>query len=125
VLGGRGRGVGGGGAVWAARGCGGGLAAPAVTQARVTPVRHVVVIYLENHSFDNLLGYWCDGHRGRCPDGGMPPSVRLSNGAMVTPGTGPDTAPNVNHSVASQRAAIDGRLMDGLHDSAHGSRASS
>jgi phospholipase C len=35
--------------------CAGGLAAPGVTQAQVTPIRHVVVIYLENHSFDNLL----------------------------------------------------------------------
>lgn len=35
--------------------CAGGLAAPGVTQAQVTPIRHVVVIFLENHSFDNLF----------------------------------------------------------------------
>src|SRR6202035_4286442 len=93
--------------------CAGGLAAPAATQAQATPIRHVVVIYLENHSFDSLLGYWCDRHPGRCPDGGMPSSVLLSNGAVVTPGTDPDTVPNVNHSVASQVAAIDGGKMDG------------
>jgi hypothetical protein len=29
----------------------------------------VVVIYLENHSFDNVLGFWCNNHLGRCPDG--------------------------------------------------------
>ena len=63
-----------------------------------------MVIFLENHSFDSLLGYWCDSHPGRCPDGGMPASVRLSNGAVVTPGTSPDTVPNVNHSVAAQTA---------------------
>ena len=91
----------------------GGLAAPGVTQAQVTPIRHVVVIYLENHSFDNLLGFWCDGHRGRCPDGGMPPSVRLSNGATVIPATDPDKVPNVAHSVAAQVAAIDGGKMNG------------
>ena|SRR5712691_2309787 len=34
----------------------GGLATPAVTQAQATPIRHVVVIFLENHSFDSLLG---------------------------------------------------------------------
>src|SRR5215471_2522585 len=103
-------------AAWAALGAltsTGWLAAPGVTQAQVTPIRHVVVIYLENHSFDNLLGYWCDGHSGRCPDGGMPPSVRLSNGATVTPGTDPDTVPNVNHTVEAQVAAIDGGRMDG------------
>ena len=53
---------------------------PAAT-AGSSPIQHVVVIYLENHSFDNILGYWCDNHRARCPDGGMPSSVRLSNGA--------------------------------------------
>src|SRR5262249_57162251 len=30
------------------------------TAQAVTPIEHVVVIYLENHSFDNVLGYWCD-----------------------------------------------------------------
>jgi phospholipase C len=82
-------------------------------QAQATPIRHAVVIFLENHSFDSLLGFWCNAHPGRCPDGGMPSSVRLSNGAVVTPFTDPDTVPNVNHSVASQVAAIDGGKMDG------------
>src|SRR5438128_6261022 len=95
------------GAAFGALAGAGGLAAPAATQAQATPIRHVVVIFLENQSFDSLLGYWCDGHPGRCPGGGMPSSVRLSNGAVVTPGTSPDTVPNVNHSVAAQTAAID------------------
>src|SRR5215471_16688309 len=76
------------------------------TAQPVTPIQHVVVIYLENHSFDNVLGFWCDDHPGRCPDGGMPSSVTLSNGAVVTPHTDPDTVPNVNHNVAAQVAAI-------------------
>jgi phospholipase C len=103
-------------AAWAALGllaCGGGLALPGATQAQVNPIRHVVVIYLENHTFDNLLGFWCDDHPGRCPDGGMPSSVSLSNGAVVAPATDPDTVPNVQHSVAAQAAAIDGGKMDG------------
>ena len=109
-------------ATWTALGaaltCAGAMAAPGATRAQATraqatPIRHVVVIYLENHSFDSLLGYWCDAHRGRCPDGGMPSSVRLSNGAVVTPRTDPDTVPVVNHTVAAQRAAIDGGKMDG------------
>jgi phospholipase C len=66
----------------------------------------VVVIYLENHSFDNLLGYWCDANPGRCPDGGMPSSVTLSNGAVVTPGVMPDKIPDISHTVASQLAAM-------------------
>jgi phospholipase C len=70
------------------------------------PIRHVVVIYLENHSFDNVLGYWCDEHQGRCPDGGMPASVRLSDGAVVSPTVDPDTVPLVNHNVPAQLAAM-------------------
>src|SRR5215470_18320274 len=93
--------------------CVGGLAAPGATQAQPTPIRHVVVIYLENHSFDNVLGFWCDDHRGRCPDGGMPSSVTLSNGAVVTPHTDPDTVPDVLHSVPAQVAAINGGKMNG------------
>ncbi|HEV2451744.1 MAG TPA: alkaline phosphatase family protein, partial [Streptosporangiaceae bacterium] len=75
-------------------------------QVTRTPVRHVVVIYLENHSFDNVLGYWCGEHRGRCPEGGMPARVRLSDGAVVTPGVDPDTVPLVAHSVGAQLAAM-------------------
>jgi len=41
------------------------------------PVHHIVVVFPENHSFDSLLGFWCDDHPGRCPDGGMPSSVTL------------------------------------------------
>jgi phospholipase C len=78
----------------------------AATAQPATPIRHVVVIDLENHSFDNVLGFWCDAHPGRCPDGGMPASVRLSNGAVVTPYVMPDTVPNINHTVASQLAAM-------------------
>jgi phospholipase C len=76
------------------------------TAQPVTPIQHVVMIYMENHSFDNVLGYWCDGNPGRCPDGGMPSSVTLSNGVTVTPGVTPDLIPAVNHSVASQLAAM-------------------
>ena len=61
------------------------------TAQPATPIQHVVVIYLENHSFDNVLGYWCNANPGRCPDGGMPSSVTLSNGTVVTPSVTPDT----------------------------------
>ena len=77
---------------------------PAAAQA--SPISHVVVIYLENHSFDSLLGYWCDDNPGRCPDGGMPSSVTLSDGTVVTPGVMPDKIPAVSHNVASQLAAM-------------------
>ena len=82
-------------------------------RAAQSPIKHIVVLYLENHSFDSLLGYWCDNHQGRCPDGGMPKSVTLSDGTVVAPGVSPDIVPNVDHSVASQVHAIDGGKMDG------------
>jgi phospholipase C len=85
----------------------GAAVAPAQSQVTaVTPIKHVVVIYLENHSFDNLLGFWCRNSPRRCPDGGMPSSVSLSNGAVVTPSGLPDTIPNISHTVASQVAAM-------------------
>lgn len=84
---------------------------PAAAQA--SPIKHVVVIYLENHSFDNVLGRYCDDHPRRCPNGGMPASVRLSDGARVTPSVTPDRVPKLNHTVASQVAAMNGSKMDG------------
>jgi phospholipase C len=71
-----------------------------------SPIQHVVVIYLENHTFDNVLGYWCHSHPARCPDGGMPASVTLSDGTVVKPTVTPDLIPVVNHSVAAQVAAM-------------------
>ena len=47
-----------------------GLAMASSASAQPSPIQHVVVLYLENHSFDSLLGYWCDENPGRCPDGG-------------------------------------------------------
>jgi len=90
-----------------------GLAMSGTANAQPTPIRHIVVLYLENHSFDNLLGYWCRHYRGRCPDGGMPSSVTLSGGTAVTPSVAPDKVPRVAHSVAAQQVAIDGGKMDG------------
>jgi phospholipase C len=92
---------------------------PAVTAARATdplratPVKHVVVLYMENHSFDSLLGFWCDSHPQRCPNGGMPSSVTLSDGAVVTPHASPDVVPNVNHETVDQVHAINGGAMNG------------
>src|SRR5262249_15689623 len=83
-----------------------------------SPIKHIVVLYLENHSFDNVLGYWCNDHPPRCPlpsgaNGGMRSSVKLPNGAVVTPGVTPDLVPSVDHSVPAQQLAIDGGKMDG------------
>jgi phospholipase C len=90
-----------------------GFAQPEQAQAQPTPIRHIVVLYLENHSFDNLLGFWCNQNRKRCPDGGMPSVVKLSNGTTVIPGQMPDKVPDVGHTVGAQQIAINGGKMDG------------
>src|SRR5215472_1958495 len=66
------------------------------------PIKHVVVLFLENHSFDSLLGFWCDIHRTRCPVGAMPNSVTLSDGPVAKPADDPESVPIVTHSVLSQ-----------------------
>ena len=38
------------------------------------PIKHVVILYQENHSFDNVLGAWC-AQTGRCA--GLPSTVVL------------------------------------------------
>lgn len=81
------------------------------TTPPATPIQHIVVLNQENHTFDNELGYWCDANPGRCA--GMPASVTLSTGTVVTPGTTPDTVPDEGHSISAQTAAIDGGKMDG------------
>ena len=90
-----------------------GLAMASSASAQPSPVQHVIVLYLENHSFDNLLKYWCNDNPGRCPDNGMPSSVTLSNGQVVTPDVMPDKVPKVDHAVKAQQKAIDGGKMDG------------
>jgi phospholipase C len=90
-----------------------GLPGAGPASAQPSPIRHIVVLYLENHSFDSVLGFWCDDHPARCPQGGMPRRVRLSDGKVVRPGVTPDVVPVLDHSVGGQRAAIDHGRMDG------------
>jgi len=101
-------------ALAAAAPAGAALRAPATA----TPIQHVVVIYLENHSFDSLLGFWCQQNPARCLDAagnftGMPAAVALSDGTVVTPTVDPGTVPNVNHDGAAQVAAMNGGAMNG------------
>src|SRR5215467_5422589 len=90
-----------------------GYAMTGAAKAQPTPITHIVVLYLENHTFDNMLGFWCDQNPTRCPDGGMPSSVRLSDGTVVNPAVTPDFVPKIAHSVAAEQQAIDGGKMDG------------
>src|SRR5262245_29717071 len=59
-------------AVLTAAGAGTGPAAPAAAQD--IPIDHIIVIYLENHSFDNLFGLY-PGADGLSNADGAPPQV--------------------------------------------------
>ena len=74
------------------------------------PIKHIIVLYQENHSFDNLLGDWC-AQTGHCL--GIPPTVTLKDGTIYTPQQAPTIVPEVDHTVASQQLAMDGGTMDG------------
>jgi len=77
-----------------------------------SPIQHVVVIYQENHSFDETLGYWCNTFSpARCD--GFTGAVRLKDGVVVLMKQSPDVVPEVDHSVSSQKKAIDAGRMDG------------
>ena len=86
-------------------------AARADTIAPGDPITHVVIIYQENHSFDNVLGAWCV-QTARC-NGAT--TAQVFNGTKTT--TMPllpasDVVPSIDHSDASQIEAIDGGKMD-------------
>ena len=85
------------------------LGVAGAARAQATPIQHVVVIYQENHSFDNVLGrlcprLGCDGAtKGRLPDGSQIPLRKAT-----------DIVPDVIHSTSAQATAIDGGRMDGF-----------
>jgi phospholipase C len=77
-----------------------------------TPIQHVVYILQENHSFDNLLGLWCQ-QTSRC-DGAV---TGLTNDGKQIPLTqATDLVPTVDHSAASQARAVNGGLMNGFSE---------
>jgi phospholipase C len=80
-------------------------------EAAASPIQHVVVIYQENHSFDETLGVYCRTRAIRC--NGFRGPVTLKDGTVVRLTQSPDIVPYVDHLVASQVAAIDGGAMDG------------
>jgi len=77
--------------------------------ARVrNPIKHVVILFQENHSFDNVLGKLCV-EDARC-DGTT--TGLLSDGSTIPLPPQPDVVPQAVHDVASQTKAIDGGKMD-------------
>jgi phospholipase C len=74
------------------------------------PIKHVVVIFQENNSFDHLLGLLCVEEQNRC-DGTT--EAKLLHGKTIPLHLGGDVPPAVAHSVATMRTAMHHGLMDG------------
>lgn len=87
--------------------------------AFATPIQHVVIIYQENHSFDNVLGWLCVNYAKyppRQPCNGSTSPVTLSNGVTVPIIPAQDVVAPASHSSAAQAAAVDGGKMDGWNN---------
>jgi phospholipase C len=76
-----------------------------------SPIQHVVVIFQENHSFDNVLGGLCVTDHLDC-DGAT--TGVLHNGVRVPLVAAPDIVSQVDHKVGSQSAAINRGRMNGF-----------
>jgi phospholipase C len=74
------------------------------------PIRHVVVVYMENHSFDNVLGVLCV-RDGRC-DGAL--RGVLDDGRSIALRPAGDLVPELPHDSRSQATAIAGGAMTGF-----------
>jgi len=88
--------------------------------ASSSPIEHVVVIFVENRTFDNVFGALCakrvaSGDSAPC-DGAT--TGKLSNGTRIPLALAPDIQADIGHSVASHLKAlhyVDGMaMMDGF-----------
>jgi phospholipase C len=77
----------------------------------VSPIEHVVVIFQENHSFDNVLGGICVHDHLKC-DGAT--RGRLSNGRVIKLSRATNVVRYVEHTAAAQTRAINGGRMNGF-----------
>ncbi len=75
-----------------------------------SPIKHVVVLYQENHSFNDLLGDLCVTEGDRCAGSTV---GRVSNGMKVPLRAESDIVPGAGHEPTDQIAAINGGQMNG------------
>jgi phospholipase C len=93
------------------------------TPGATNPIQHVVIIYMENQSFDGVLGQLCI--RDRRPNCAAASQGKISNGTTIQLQRAPDLVPPVGHSNTVQLMALNGGKMDGfdkipLCDNSHG-----
>ena len=89
--------------------------------AATSPIKHVVVIYQENHSFDNVLGVFCQevaggiiGRPGGAQSCDGATTGSLPDGSSIPLSQATDVVPWIGHSVSAQGKAVDGGAMDGF-----------
>ena len=80
--------------------------------ATPTPITHVVIFYQENHTFDDVLGAFCNTTKPARCDGAI--SGQVATGQTVPLAPGPDIVPTVTHASKSQVTAINGGKMNGF-----------
>ncbi len=73
-----------------------------------TPIKHIVVLYQENQSFNSVLGPLCVA-LGRC-EGTL--TGTISTGGTIDLNPAPDIVPGAGHSQTAQTTAMDGGKMD-------------
>jgi phospholipase C len=76
-----------------------------------SPIQHVVVIFQENHSFDNVLGGICVRDHLTCRG---TTSGRLHDGIIIPLAQATDIVPIVSHTTSSQATAINSGQMNGF-----------
>jgi Tol biopolymer transport system component len=79
-------------------------------QPATWPIDHVVIIYMENHSFNDVLGDLCVVD-ARCVGS---TTGQLHDGTTIPLARAPDIAPDVAHSGGAQEIAINGGQMNGF-----------
>ncbi len=80
------------------------------------PITHVVIMYQENHTFDDVLGAVCQARTNPC--NGYTDPVTLHNGTVAQNVVEPDLVPNSAHDPHSQRLGLAGKWNKilGCHD---------
>jgi phospholipase C len=88
--------------------------APLRRPGAASPIQHVVIVFQENHSFDDVLGKLCaTAGTSRDPCDGAT-TGKLHTGDTIPLAQEPDIVPTVRHNVLSQRTAINGGQMNGF-----------
>jgi phospholipase C len=81
------------------------------------PIKHIIIIDEENHSFDEVLGRFCAdiaaGLVSRQPCDGATQGT-LSDGTVIPLAVSPDIVPSIDHKIDSQAIAINGGAMNGF-----------